>query len=233
MASRNASDQRRIARRLVDRHGRTFAAEAGITLRNEPAPLWQLLVLSLLMSTRISSDIALATARELWSAGWRTPDRLLGSSWQERVDALGRGGYRRYDESTATRLDHAASLLDQRWGGDLRKLRAEAESDAEDSTAGEGDDPESAARAASRASKLLQGFEGIGPTGASIFLREVQLVWPGVRPFADKLALKGAAAAGLPEDPNGLAGLVDGQDLAALDAALVRIARDPGLLDDI
>src|SRR5699024_1763474 len=119
--------QRDLAHRLLRAHGRTFAADAAITLRDKPAPLWQLLVLSLLLSTRISSDIAVATARELFSAGWRTPEHLRESTWQERVDALGRGGYRRYDESTATRLDDAAALLLDRWKGDLRRLRDEAE----------------------------------------------------------------------------------------------------------
>ena len=205
------SGQRDLAHRLLTAHGRTFAADAAITLRDKPAPLWQLLVLSLLLSTRISSDIAVATARELFSAGWRTPGHLRESTWQERVDALGRGGYRRYDESTATRLDDAAALLLDRWKGDLRRLRDEAESDPR------------------RIAELLQTFDGIGPTGASIFLREVQQVWPAVRPFADELVLKGARAAGLPQDAESLAGLVD-DDFASLASALVRIARDPDLL---
>lgn len=208
---------RDLARRLLDRHGATFAADAGITLRDKPAPLWQLLVLSLLLSTRISSDIAVATARELWSAGWRTPARLRTSTWQQRVDALGRGGYRRYDESTATRLDAAAELLEARWRGDLRVLRDEADADP------------------ARIAKALQEFDGIGPAGAAIFLREVQAVWPGVRPFADDLVREGAERAGLPTDPDELAGLVGlagGDDLAGLAAALVRVARRPELLTE-
>ena len=209
------STQRDRARRLVDKHGRTFAAEASITLRDKPAPLWQLLVLTLLLSTRISADIALATARELFSAGWRTPQRLRKSTWQQRVDALGRGGYRRYDESTATRLDDAAALLIDRWAGDLRRLRDEGEADS------------------SRLSSLLQEFTGIGPTGAHVFLREVQAVWPQVRPHVDPQVRKGAEATELPEDAQALAGLVDDDEIAALAAALVRVARDPSLMDDL
>lgn len=207
------TDQHDLARRLLERHGTTFASDAGITLRDKPSPLWQLLVLSQLLSTRISSDIAVATARELWQAGWRTPEHLRESTWQQRVDALGRGGYRRYDESTATRLDENAGLLLDRWHGDLRELRDESEGDV------------------GRISKGLQEFIGIGPTGANIFLREVQAVWSGVRPFADDLVLEGARRAGLPDDPDKLAGLVGGDDLAGLAAALVRVARDPGLLE--
>ena len=41
--------------------------------------------------------------------------------------------------------------------------------------------------------------------------------------------LKGARAAGLPQDAESLAGLVD-DDFASLASALVRIARDPDLL---
>ena len=42
--------------------------------------------------------------------------------------------------------------------------------------------------------------------------------------------LKGARAAGLPQDAESLAGLVDEDDFAGLASALVRIARDPDLL---
>ncbi|MGO2859692.1 MAG: endonuclease [Brevibacterium sp.] len=208
------STQRERTGRLIDAHGRTFAADAAITLHDKPAPLWQLLVLSLLLSKPIGSDIALTTARELHSRGWRTPRRLRASTWQQRVDALGRGGYRRYDESTATRLAEAADLLIERWHGDLRRLRDEAEGQPR------------------RIAELLQEFTGVGPTGANIFLREVQQVWPTVRPAFDPLVRKGAQTAGLPEGDEELADLVAGEDLSRLAAALVRLARDPDLLED-
>ncbi|MFE0877827.1 hypothetical protein ACFW4X_23735, partial [Streptomyces smyrnaeus] len=50
--------QQALVRELLKRHGRTYADEAGITLRDTPQPLYQLLVLSLLLSARIRSDIA-------------------------------------------------------------------------------------------------------------------------------------------------------------------------------
>jgi 2',3'-cyclic-nucleotide 2'-phosphodiesterase (5'-nucleotidase family) len=46
------------ARALLDRCGTTYAAEAGIRLRNTPQPLYQLLVLTQLLSARIRADIA-------------------------------------------------------------------------------------------------------------------------------------------------------------------------------
>ena len=193
-------------RDLLDRHGRTFAEEAGITLRDKPSPLFQLVALGLLSSTRISADIAVATARELWRAGWRTPQRMLGSTWQQRVDALGRGGYRRYDESTATRLEQLARRTVDEYGGDLRRLRPATDGDLR------------------RLREGLTGFNGIGPTGADIVCREVQAVWPEVAPFFDERALAGARAHGLPTDPARLAGLAPRGRVADLAAALVRVA---------
>lgn len=115
--------QRETVARLLDEHSSTYADDAGITLRDKPSPLYQLLVLTTLASTRISADIAAKAARELFSAGWRTPQRMKDATWQQRVDALGRGGYRRYDESTSTKLEESATYLLGELGGDLRRLR--------------------------------------------------------------------------------------------------------------
>lgn len=189
---------------LLDRYGTTYADEAGITLRDKPAPLYQLLVLTVLFSVRISAGIAVAAARELFRAGWRTPPALLGSTWQQRVDALGRGGYKRYDESTATYLADGARLLVDRYRGDLRRLRDEA-----------GNDPDAIR-------ERLTEFPRIGPVGAEIFCREAQAVWPGLRPSFDRKALAAAQDAGLPADAEALADLVPAKDLSRLAAALVR-----------
>ena len=157
-----------IVKALLDRCGRTYAEEAGIRLADRPGPLYQLLVLATLLSARISADIAVAAARELFAAGYRSPKAMSEASWQERVDALGRGHYRRYDERTATMLGDGADLLSSRWHGDLRRLRDEASGDT------------------GRLASLLTEFPGLGPTGASIFLREVQDAWPAVAPYAGR-----------------------------------------------
>lgn len=208
----DTSTQRSTARRLTRDLGTTFAEDAGIGLRDKPSPLWRLLLLSLLLSARIDSGLAIKSARELSKAGWRTPQRMKSSTWQQRVDALGRGGYRRYDERTATQLAEAADFLLDRWHGDLRRLHAEAGGDA------------------SRAENLLQEFNGIGPAGAAIFLREVQGVWTDLRPYGDSLVIEGARAAGLPADVERLAELVRPRDVHRLVAACVRVAKDPALL---
>ncbi|MEU6717520.1 endonuclease [Nonomuraea sp. NPDC046802] len=201
---------------LLDRYGRTFAGEAGIRLADQPKPLYQLLVLAKLLSARISAEVAVAAARELFAAGCATPKGMLVASWQDRVDALGRGHYRRYDERTATMLGNGAQLLVERWKGDLRRLRDEA-----------GGDP-------GRITSLLMEFPGIGPTGADIFLREVQAVWPEVAPHLDQRVLEGAGRLGLPRQERPLAALAhDNGELARLSAALVRVSRSGKTADEL
>lgn len=197
--------QRDVALSLLDEHGTTYAEQAGITLRDKPSPLFQLLVLAVLSSAPIAADVAVATARELFTSGWRTPARMRHTTWQERVHALGRGGYRRYDESTATRLDEVAQHVESACRGDLRRLRTEA------------DDDVTALRA------RLQDVPGLGPVGADIFCREVQEVWPTVRPFFDDRSLEGARVSGLPQEHDRLAALVAEEQLARFAAGLARV----------
>ncbi|MFI5768680.1 endonuclease [Streptomyces sp. NPDC051658] len=224
---------------LLADHGTTYAAEAGIRLRNTPQPLYQLLVLSDLLSARIRASVAVAAARALFAHGMRSPRRMAAATWQQRVDALGEGGYRRYDERTATQLGEGARLLLDDYGGDLRRLREEADGDLDALRAG------------------LRRTPGIGPAGADIFVREVQAVWPETAPYVDGKALQGAERLGLPSSPAELArlaelaapagpaepprparqagrgGQTDGRGIAVLAAALVRAALDQHIVDDV
>src|SRR4051794_25515754 len=111
-----------VVRKLLHEAGTTFAEEAGVPLKDQPAALFKLLVMANLLSTRISSEIAIAAAGELFAAGGGTPRGMAKLTWQERVDALGRGHYVRYDESTAERLGDMAEQIQDRYGGDLRRL---------------------------------------------------------------------------------------------------------------
>ncbi|MGW2716949.1 endonuclease [Streptomyces sp. NPDC001492] len=208
------SGQKDVVRELVRAHGQTFAEEAGIRLKDTPQPLYRLLVLALLLSARIRGAIAVDTARELYRAGLRDPRRMAGADWQQRVDALGRGGYRRYDERTATQLGDGAQLLIERWGGDLRRLRKEADGDV------------------GELRRLLQEVPGLGPAGADIFLREAQRVWPEAAPYLDRKALDGAERLGLPKDPDRLVKLAANTQPAVLAAALVWAALDKEVAED-
>lgn len=210
-SNKQSPGESRRVRELLDRYGRTYAGEAGIKLADRPAPLYQLHVLATLLSARISAGIAVAAARELFAAGYGTPKAMVAASWQDRVDALGRGHYRRYDERTATMLGDAAERLAADYHGDLRRLRDDADGDA------------------GAIARLLTGFPGIGPAGASIFLREVQETWPSVAPFVDDRMSAGARKIGLPAGRDAIAGmLTETRHPAVLAAALVRASLGGG-----
>ena len=111
-----------------------------------------------LFGERISQEIAAKTFRELDQAGYTTPKKLANADWQSVVDALGRGGYRRYDESTARELISIGKRLMKDYDGSMKKWRRGAESPA-------------------ALSKKVQEFQGVGPKAAEIFLRELKGVW--------------------------------------------------------
>ena len=204
-------DEKDTAAALLARHGTTYAEDAGIRLDDTPAPLWQLLVLSLLLSARIRSEVAVAAARELFATGCTTPPRTRDTPRGHLIAALGRAGYRRYDERTATQLGELAATVLDRYAGDLRHLHEQSDNLEQD----------------------LQQFKGIGPAGAAIFCREVQGVWPDLAPYVDELTAKGAGRLGLPTSPVALAGLVPDRDLPRLVAGCVRAARDQSVVDDV
>ncbi len=202
-------EAKQIATVLLEDSGRTYAREAGARVdRGTPAPLFQTLVVSLLLSARISARIAVAAAKALFDEGWTTPQKLARSSWERRAQVLNEAGYARYDNRTATMLGDSTDLLLERWNGDLRKLREEA-----------GGDPD-------EVQKLLTAFSGIGEAGAAIFCREVQGVWGELYPFADHRVLEEASKLRLPRSPRGLADLVSRKDFPRLLAAIMRVGLD-------
>ncbi|MGB7757948.1 MAG: hypothetical protein WBL23_18005 [Salinisphaera sp.] len=191
---------------LLAGYGRTFAAELGAPIaKNTPSPLFRLLCLALLTSAPVQADIAMRAAQAMAEAGWTTPEKLAESTWQQRVKVFNGAGYARVDEKTATQIVDFNTHLIEAYGGDLRKLRAEA-----------GGDLDVAKRA-------LKRFKGIGDTGAAIFLREVQAGWGEFYPFADKAALTMADELGLPAEASKLSRLVEPNDFPRLVAGLVRV----------
>jgi len=137
---------------LLDRHGRTYAEELGIDVRKQtPSSLFQLLCASALYSARIDSSIATEAARNLKRAGWRTAEKMADSTWSDRVSELNEAGSTRYQERTASMLGEMAKTVLDRWDGDLRKLRDQAERDPKQER------------------RLLKEAKGIGDTGVDIF----------------------------------------------------------------
>lgn len=204
-----------VASTVLDRWGRTFADEAGIRLgRGTPSPLYRLSCLALLHSAPIGGNLAMRATVALADHGLRTPRQMLEVGWEERTRVLNRAGYARLDGRTSTMLEEGARLLLDRWHGDLRQLREEAD------------------RRPDRIRALLKELKGIGDVGVDIFFREVQGVWPEIAPFADRRALSAAAQLDLGRDARALARLVSPQDLPRLVAGLVRVDR-LGAADDV
>jgi hypothetical protein len=203
------ASNRDTARALLERHGRTFASELGIDVaKGTPSPLYRTLCAAMLMSARIGSPIAVQATRNLAERGWRTPQKLADSTWEQRVSALHDAGYTRYQERTATMLGDLTEHLLERWNGDLRRLREAAE------------------REPKAERRLLKEFKGLGDVGVDIFFREVQVAWEELRPFADRRALDAAGRLGLPKDARKLARLVGEEDYPRLVAALLRVELD-------
>lgn len=201
-----------MVRRFISVAGETYAEQSGIRLRDKPKPLFQLLTLAMLASKPIGADTAAAAARALFKTGLRTPDAVIRGDRAEMIAAFGRAGYARYDESSATRLHDLAVRVRDEFDGDLRNLAVRSGQDLD------------------RAEAELQRFNGIGPTGAAVFLREVQVVWTWARPYFDDRALAAAREVGLPSSPEALGELAPRRN-AELAAALVRVSLNPGLRD--
>lgn len=184
---------------LLREHGRTFADELGIDVaRDKPLPLFELLVASLLLASRIQHRLAIQAARELRSSGLRTARDLAEADRQDVGDALTRGKYLRVWRTTDLLQAMSHECL-ERYDGDLRGLRAEADGDAD------------------RLLALLQDFKGIGETGAEVFAREVQVAWEELQPFYGTRAIDAAKALGIAQrDLPGLG------DPATVGAALIR-----------
>jgi endonuclease III len=203
--------RKRIIDALLEQHGKTYAAELGIDLgKGTPSALFRWLCASILLSARISGDLALQAARALSAKGWRTADKMAKSTWEQRTRTLNQAGYARYDESTSRMLGDTAQMLLDRYGGDLRKLREAAERDP------------------GQERKLLKECKGLGDVGVSIFCREAQLAWDELYPFADERALRTAKRLGLDGDAKALAKGLPRQEFPRLVAALIRagLAKD-------
>lgn len=156
---------------------RSYPEELGLDLR-KPADRFNWFLASLLFGKRISAGIALRTFREFERRGYITPEKILEAGWTKLVKALDEGGYVRYDFSTADKLLEVCKRLKEEGG--LERLHASAK------------DPEDLMR-------RLTEFKGIGPTTASIFLRELRGIWekadpplsPLAREVAERLGIRG------------------------------------------
>lgn len=141
----------------------TSATDLGLTLTAEDEQaLFGWFLASYLFGKRISQGIA----AQAWTVLYRrygrdTPRKMLNLSWRQLVDYLGEGHYRRYDESTATRLLDTCRQLQEDYQGSFARLR-DASADRADFE------------------RRLQTLKGVGSKTCEIFMREVgPLLFPG------------------------------------------------------
>lgn len=199
-----------LVKGLLELAGTTYAEQARIRLRNKPMPLFQLLTFCMLASKPIDASIATRAAREVFKQGLRTPKAVRDADRSTMIAAFGRAHYARYDESSATRLADIAEAVFEVYADDLRGLASQSKRDI------------------AAAKQLLKQFKGIGPTGADIFLREIQDHWTWVRPYFDERTLTAARQLGLPSHADELRELAP-HCTANLAAALVRVSLDDNL----
>ena len=195
--------------RLLDGNGDLFSARLGIALAGlDSGELFRWFLASMLYGARINQSVAGRTYLAFLEHGLATPERIVAADLSELLQIMAENGYVRYDGITSRKVQEAAAKLLQDYGGDLNSLHA-------------------AARDAHDIEARLQGFKGIGPTTAGIFLRELRGLWPKADPPLGDLARLAAAHVGI-ADPVSFwkKHTVAGYDYRHFEAALTRIGKD-------
>jgi len=206
-ATSSIEDKKRLVRRLAG-DGRGFAEQYGFPVLNNPSQLFQLLYLSVLLARRGDFRKAVATATALRDAGWDSAARMARSLHEDRARVLRTAGQRGDVDGLAAVLGDLAQTLVDRYRGDLRRLRTEAQQDP------------------ARERRLLTALPGVDDAVTDLFLRDAQAVWREVAPVADRRALAAARRLGLGRsaaDLAGLAGSGESERLAWLVGALARV----------
>jgi endonuclease III len=137
--------------------GKITADDLGLKIEKKELPLFKWFLASYLFGKRIQQNIALQTWEAFMKHGIDTPRKIANSSWQQLVDILGEGHYRRYDESMARNLHEMAHQLIRDYHGNLMNMYYECSDEKE-------------------FMKRLQKLKGVGPKTAEIFMREAQPV---------------------------------------------------------
>ena len=133
------------------------AEDLGIKIERKERELFKWFLASYLFGKRIQQNIARQTWEVFMKHGVDTPKKIAGKSWQQLVDLLGEGNYRRYDESTARNLLDMANTLVRDYHGNLLNMYDCC-----------GDEKEFLNK--------LQKLKGVGPKTTEIFMREAQPV---------------------------------------------------------
>ncbi len=191
---------------LVRRLGKPYSELLGIDLKSgNEREIFKWFLAALLFAKPIREESAISAYKVLESEGLVDPESLLSAGWTNLVEALDRGGYVRYDFSTATKILEAVKNLKKKYGtlSSLRELSAN-ENDLE---------------------KRIKGLaKGIGDVTVSIFLRDMRMAWKDVKEKPTPLLRAGMDAYGI-EDCDAAAKKL-GMDVVMLETALSRFAKE-------
>lgn len=165
---------------LIGDCGEPYPKMLGIDLEKGDDSWVKWLLASILYAKPIREESATKTFKAFEASGLVDARSIVDAGWDMLVSILDKGGYTRYDFSTADRLlEIFGSLLDD-YGGSLQRLY----------------DSSSDGRDIER--RIMRLGKGIGPVTISIFLRDMQRVWtkarqeptPGIKKSAEALGIK-------------------------------------------
>ncbi len=183
-------------------HFSLYSEDLGIDLW-QPDGRFKWFLASLLFGARVDEGVAANSYMAFQKAGLDSPEKITAAGWDELVLVLDKGGYRRYDFSTATKLLHIMDELVERYSPSkypLEELRRRS-TDTKD------------------LERRLQEFKGIGPVTTQIFLRELREPWK-VNPEISSRELKMAECLGIDINRERLYG----DELARVETALVKLS---------
>ena len=192
-------------RKLVDELGEPYSEMLGIDLRKGDPAYFKWFLAAFLYAKPIREESATKTYRVFEAHGLTTPAAIERAGWNKLVELLGEGGYRRYDESTADRLLAISDHLLKEYDGKLSRLYEESKD----------------SRDLER--RIRELGKGIGPVTVSVFLRDMQEIWPKADPPLVPDVRQAADALGI-DDIKEYA-RAQGMDLVRLETALHRYAR--------
>lgn len=192
-------------KKLAEVLGEPYSAMLGIDLRKGDPAYSKWFLAAFLYAKPIREESATRTYRVFESHGLTTARAITATTWDRLVELLGKGGYTRYDDSTATRLLAIFGHLLDEYGGRLSQLYKESK-DSRDLEV-----------------RIRELGKGIGPVTISVFLRDMRMVWPRADPEPTPRVMETAKALGI-DDVKKYANSSH-LDLIRLETALHRYSR--------
>jgi hypothetical protein len=151
-------------RKLVNKLGEPYSEMLGIDLHEGDPAYLKWFLAAFLYAKPIREESATKTFRLFEANGLTSAQAIVDAGWDRLVEILDKGGYTRYDFSTADRLLAIFDHLQREYDGNFSSLyfRSKDNRDLE--------------------RRIRELGKGIGPVTVEIFLRDMQIVWPMADP---------------------------------------------------